>query len=254
MRTVLLWFTLLIGSLLIAIRPAIAGEVHVAVASNFATTLAGLSPLFEQTSGHSLTISAASSGKLFAQIRHGAPFDVLLSADEDKPRRLAEQFPDTAQTLMTYAIGKLALWHPKHSVYSLTDLVDLLALDDSADIIAVANPRLAPYGLATRHTLAALSISPKRTVMGENISQTYRFIESGNAPLGFIALSQAIATGLPDTQYFQIPETYHPPIRQDAILTLKGVSNPAAQAFLHFLTTPEAQARIRQQGYDTPHD
>ncbi len=251
MRSVLLWFTLLMGSLLIAIRPAIAGEVHVAVASNFATTLAGLSPLFEQTSGHSLTISAASSGKLFAQIRHGAPFDVLLSADEDKPRRLAEQFPDTAQTRMTYAIGKLALWHPKHSAYSLTDL---LALDDSNVVIAVANPRLAPYGLATQHTLAALSIVPKHTVMGENISQTYRFIESGNAPLGFIALSQAIAAGLPDTQYFQIPETYHPPIRQDAILTLKGVSNPAAQAFLHFLTTPEAQARIRQQGYDTPHD
>ena len=251
MRSVLLWFTLLMGSLLIAIRPAIAGEVHVAVASNFATTLAGLSPLFEQTSGHSLTISAASSGKLFAQIRHGAPFDVLLSADEDKPRRLAEQFPDTAQTRMTYAIGKLALWHPKHSAYSLTDL---LALDDSTVVIAVANPRLAPYGLATQHTLAALSIVPKHTVMGENISQTYRFIESGNAPLGFIALSQAIASGLPDTQYFQIPETYHPPIRQVAILTQKGVSNPAAQAFLHFLTTPEAQARIRQQGYDTPHD
>ena len=251
MRSVLLWFTLLMGSLLIAIRPAIAGEVHVAVASNFATTLAGLSPLFEQTSGHSLTISAASSGKLYAQIRHGAPFDVLLSADEDKPRRLAEQFPETAQTRMTYAIGKLALWHPKHSVYSLTDLINT---NNSVDIIAVANPRLAPYGLATRHTLAALSISPKRTVMGENISQTYRFIESGNAPLGFIALSQAIAAGLPDTQYFQIPETYHPPIRQDAILTLKGVSNPAAQAFMHFLTTPEAQARIRQQGYDTPHD
>ncbi|MEC8522853.1 MAG: molybdate ABC transporter substrate-binding protein [Pseudomonadota bacterium] len=251
MRSVLLWFTLLMGSLLIAIRPVIAGEVHVAVASNFATTLAGLSPLFEQTSGHSLTISAASSGKLFAQIRHGAPFDVLLSADEDKPRSLAEQFPETAQTRMTYAIGKLALWHPKHSVYSLTDLINT---NNSVDIIAVANPRLAPYGLATRHTLAALSISPKRTVMGENISQTYRFIESGNAPLGFIALSQAIATGLPDTQYFQIPETYHPSIRQDAILTLKGVSNPAAQAFLHFLTSPEAQARIRQQGYDTPHD
>ncbi|MEC8104282.1 MAG: molybdate ABC transporter substrate-binding protein [Pseudomonadota bacterium] len=251
MRSVLLWFTLLMGSLLIAIRPVIAGEVHVAVASNFATTLAGLSPLFEQTSGHSLTISAASSGKLYAQIRHGAPFDVLLSADEDKPRRLAEQFPETAQTRMTYAIGKLALWHPKHSVYSLTDLINT---NNSVDIIAVANPRLAPYGLATRHTLAALSISPKRTVMGENISQTYRFIESGNAPLGFIALSQAIATGLPDTQYFQIPETYHPSIRQDAILTLKGVSNPAAQAFLHFLTSPEAQARIRQQGYDTPHD
>ena len=251
MRSVLLWFTLLMGSLLIAIRPAIAGEVHVAVASNFATTLAGLSPLFEQTSGHSLTISAASSGKLYAQIRHGAPFDVLLSADEDKPRRLAEQFPETAQTRMTYAIGKLALWHPKHSVYSLTDLINT---NNSVDIIAVANPRLAPYGLATRHTLAALSISPKRTVMGENINQTYRFIESGNAPLGFIALSQAIAAGLPDTQYFQIPETYHPPIRQDAILTLKGVSNPAAQAFMHFLTTPEAQARIRQQGYDTPHD
>ena len=251
MRSVLLWFTLLMGSLLIAIRPVIAGEVHVAVASNFATTLAGLSPLFEQTSGHSLTISAASSGKLYAQIRHGAPFDVLLSADEDKPRRLAEQFPETAQTRMTYAIGKLALWHPKHSVYSLTDLINT---NNSVDIIAVANPRLAPYGLATRHTLAALSISPKRTVMGENISQTYRFIESGNAPLGFIALSQAIAAGLPDTQYFQVPETYHPPIRQDAILTPKGVSNPAAQAFLHFLTTPEAQARIRQQGYDTPHD
>ena len=251
MRSVLLWFTLLMGSLLIAIRPVIAGEVHVAVASNFATTLAGLSPLFEQTSGHSLTISAASSGKLFAQIRHGAPFDVLLSADEDKPRRLAEQFPETAQTRMTYAIGNLALWHPNHSVYSLTDLINT---NNSVDIIAVANPRLAPYGLATRHTLAALSISPKRTVMGENISQTYRFIESGNAPLGFIALSQAIATGLPDTQYFQIPETYHPSIRQDAILTLKGVSNPAAQAFLHFLTSPEAQARIRQQGYDTPHD
>jgi molybdenum ABC transporter molybdate-binding protein len=251
MRSVLLWFTLLMGSLLIAIRPAIAGEVHVAVASNFATTLAGLSPLFEQTSGHSLTVSAASSGKLYAQIRHGAPFDVLLSADEDKPRRLAEQFPDTAQTRMTYAIGKLALWHPKHSVYSLTDLINT---NNSTDVIAVANPRLAPYGLATQHTLAALSIVPKHTVMGENINQTYRFIESGNAPLGFIALSQAIAAGLPDTQYFQIPETYHPPIRQDAILTLKGVSNPAAQAFLHFLTTPEAQARIRQQGYDTPHD
>lgn len=251
MRSVLLWFTLLMGSLLIAIRPAIAGEVHVAVASNFATTLAGLSPLFEQTSGHSLTISAASSGKLYAQIRHGAPFDLLLSADEDKPRSLAEQFPETAQTRMTYAIGKLALWHPKHSVYSLTDLINT---NNSVDIIAVANPRLAPYGLATRHTLAALSISPKRIVMGENISQTYRFIESGNAPLGFIALSQAIAAGLPDTQYFQIPETYHPPIRQDAILTHRGVSNPAAQAFMHFLTTPEAQARIRQQGYDTPHD
>ena len=223
-------------------------EVRVAVASNFASTLRALAPYFSHAYGHDLVISSASSGKLFAQIQHGAPFDVFLSADSDKPARLAAVHNAKP---FTYAIGRLVLWCPNQCELPLTTLqtIDFTKM-------AIANPRLAPYGLAAEQTLQRLTLkqaTQPHWVMGENISQTYRFIESGNAPLGFIARAQ-VQGELNTTQHWLVPEAYHQLIKQDGILLRRAADNLAAQDFIRFIQLATAQGIIRQHGYDVVHD
>lgn len=242
------WLTQFVLFLLCS-TTAHAGEVRVAVASNFLQTLHALTPVFKNEYGHDLIISSASSGKLYAQIQHGAPFDVFLSADSDKPTLLAQK--GFAREPFTYAIGRLVLWCPNQCELPLTTLqtIDFTKM-------AIANPRLAPYGLAAEQTLQRLTLkqaTQPHWVMGENISQTYRFIESGNAPLGFIARAQ-VQGELNTTQHWLVPDTYHQPIKQDGILLSRAADNLAAQDFIRFIQSATAQGIIRQHGYDIPHD
>jgi molybdenum ABC transporter molybdate-binding protein len=246
------WLTFTVLALLSSLSNSIpssqVNEVRVAVASNFASTLRALAPYFKHAYGHDLVISSASSGKLFAQIQHGAPFDVFLSADSDKPARLAAVHNAKP---FTYAIGRLVLWCPSPCKSPLTSLQSF-----EFSKLAIANPRLAPYGLAAEQTLQRLTLkqaTQPHWVMGENISQTYRFIESGNAPLGFIARAQ-VQGELNTTQHWLVPEAYHQPIKQDGILLSRAAENIAAQDFIRFIQSATAQGIIRQHGYDVLHD
>ena len=229
-----------------------ADTLRIAVASNFAHTLQTLLPEFENETGHSVEINSASSGKLYAQILHGAPFDVFLSADTDKPDRLALQFsrqlPDTKPTPFIYAIGRLVFWCPAECEYPLSGITA------NTLTIAIANPRLAPYGLAAQQTMDAFGLTPAKVVTGENIGQAYRFIESGNAAAGFVAQSQVITAKIPSDQYWLIQNDLHQPLEQAGILTAQGLNKPAAQAFVTYLLSTAAQARIAEHGYDPLYD
>ncbi len=225
-----------------------ADTLRIAVASNFAHTLQTLLPEFENETGHKVEISSASSGKLYAQILHGAPFDIFLSADTNKPQRLAQQFPKSESTLFTYAIGRLVFWCPDECEYPLSGIAT------NSLTIAMANPRLAPYGLAAQQAMDAFELIPAKVVTGENIGQAYRFIESGNAPAGFVAQSQVITAEIPPEQYWLIPDEHHQPLEQAGILTPQGLNNPAAQAFVNYLLSTAVQARIAEHGYDPLYD
>ena len=234
--------------------------LRVAVASNFAPTLKALAPAFEAASGHRLHISAASSAKLFAQIQNGAPFDVFLSADTELPQRLIasqrrnsetssplnSEFNSTPQA---YAYGRLALWCRPACPDTLDGITQRL---NSAPGVAVANPRLAPYGRATQEVLTALQATPPRLITGENIGQTYRFIESGNVQTGFVAWSQVTLGQLPDDEIWLVPANLHRPIIQAAVLTPQCRFPQAGHALLEFLRN--ASAQITLQGYDAPYE
>ncbi len=229
-----------------------ADTLRIAVASNFAHTLQTLLPEFEKETGHSVEVSSASSGKLYAQILHGAPFDVFLSADTDKPQRLAQQLsnqlPETEPAPFTYAIGRLVFWCPAECEYPLSGITA------NNLTIAIANPRLAPYGLAAQQTMDAFGLNPAKVVTGENIGQAYRFIESGNAAAGFVAQSQVITAKTPSDQYWLIQNDHHQPLEQAGILTAQGLNKPAAQAFVTYLLSTAVQARIAEHGYDPLYD
>ena len=229
--------------------PAHAGEASVAVAANFIAPMKQLTRLFEKSSGHTLTLSSGSTGKSYAQIKNGAPFDVLLAADDETPARLARE-GDAVRT-QTYAIGKLALWSADATRIDGTDSI----LRNSAyNKLAVANPKLAPYGAAAMQVLAKLGLADAaidKFVVGENIGQTHQFVASGNADIGFVALSQITLDGkLTGGSAWRVPATLYTPIRQDAALLKHGADNPAARALLDFLKTPQAHAVIRGYGYD----
>jgi molybdate transport system substrate-binding protein len=234
---------ILMAGLIFVPCAAIAGEAHVAVAANFAVPAKRLAEEFGARTGHKLTLSNGSTGKFYAQIKSGAPFDVFLSADEETPRRLEAEKLAVAGSRFTYAVGRLALWSPK------TEFVDEQFLQaQKFSRLAIANPRLAPYGAAARETLEKLglwqALQPK-LVQGENIAQTYQFVSSGNADLGFVALSQ-LHTG----SYWLVPERMHTPLRQDAVLLARGADNAAARAFLDDLRSAPARERIRSYGYE----
>jgi molybdate transport system substrate-binding protein len=221
---------------------ALAGEAQVAVAANFASPAKKLAELFTQRTGQRLSLSSGSTGKFYAQIKSGAPFDALLSADEETPRRLEAEKLAVAGSRFTYAVGRLVLWSPK------TDAVGEPVLRAGRfSRLAIANPRLAPYGAAAKETLEKLGlwqrVQPK-LVRGENIAQAYQFVSSGNADLGFVALSQLTeAAGA----RWLVPEHFHAPLRQDAVLLRE---NTAARAFLDYLRSPPARERIRSYGYE----
>lgn len=226
-----------------------AGQAYVAVASNFVAPMNALAEPFSRMTGHTLTLSSGATGKFYAQIRNGAPFDVLLAADDETPARLLRE-GEAVQT-QTYAIGRLALWSARPG---LIDGTAAVLQQHRFQRLAIANPRLAPYGAAASEVLSRLGLAEAarpRLVVGENIAQTYQFVASGNADLGFVALSQVMLDGkLASGSVWQVPATLHAPIRQDAALLKHGAGNAAARALLDYLRTPAAQAIIARYGYD----
>lgn len=229
--------------------PAHAGEASVAVAANFIAPMKQLTPLFEKSTGHTLRLSPGSTGKFYAQIKNGAPFDVLLAADDETPARLTRE--GEAVHTQTYAIGKLALWSADATKIDSTDSI----LRRSAyNKLAIANPKLAPYGAAAMQALEKLGLADTakdKFVVGENIGQTHQFVASGNADIGFVALSQITLDGkLTGGSAWRVPASLYAPIRQDAALLKHGADNPAARALLDFLKSPQAHTVIRGYGYD----
>lgn len=232
---------------------ACAQTAHVAVAANFLPTFRSLQPLFETTTGHTVKISSASSGTLYAQITHGAPFDVLLSADTVRPLALIEKKLALENSAVIYAQGQLVVWrnHPQATPINAKTISV-----GSISYIALANPKTAPYGAAALETLNALSLSQSlkpKLVTGENIAQAWQFVATGNADIGFAAYSQLINANISDVnQYWLVPTHLYRPINQMAVQLHHGRDNTAATALLNFLQNPTAQNRIRRDGYKIP--
>jgi len=232
---------------------ATAEEALVAVAANFAEVMERLESRFEAATGHTLTVTTGSTGKLYAQIVNGAPFDVLLAADRERPRRLADEGLGVPETRVTYAIGRLTLWSPDPETIAEDGQQTLMA--GKFNHLALANPKLAPYGAAARETLENLGLWPAlrdRIVQGENIGQTFAMVATGNAELGFVALSYVTsprneAAG----SRWEVPAALYTPIRQDAILLARAADNAAARDFVAFLQEPETRGIIERFGYDT---
>ena len=229
---------------------SLAAEVQVAVAANFSAPIQAIAGEFERDSGHKLVAAFGATGQLYAQIRHGAPFELLLSADESTPAKLEKEGLGVTGSRFTYAIGRLVLWSAKAGY-----------IDGSAAVLkanqfqrlAIANPKAAPYGLAATQVLAQLGLSDAlggKLVEGQNITQALQFVASGNAELGFLALSQVYKDGqISNGSAWIVPETLYAPIRQDALLLKKGEHNPAATALVEYLKGAKAAAIIKSYGY-----
>lgn len=240
-----------IGALLLSL-PVQAGEVHVAVAANFVGPLGRIAKTFERETGDRVLFSAGSTGKLYAQIRNGAPFDVMLAADARRPELLEQEGLAVPGSRFTYAVGKLVLWSPKPG---FVDPAGEVLKSGRFERLAIANPKTAPYGAAARQTLERLglwqSLAP-RLVQGEDIGQTFQFVASGNAELGFVALSQVKGAPRYHGAYWEVPQTLYQPVEQQAVLLAKGRDNPAARAFLAFLKGKTGRAMIERSGYGVP--
>ncbi|MFO7543313.1 MAG: molybdate ABC transporter substrate-binding protein [Thiobacillus sp.] len=237
-------------SLAQTIPGALAADVQVAVASNFTAPMQVIVANFERETGHKAKLAFAATGKFYAQVRHGAPFDVLLAADDEIPARMEKEGLTVAGSRFTYATGQLALWSTTPGF-----------VDNKGDVLnkgafrhlAIANPKLAPYGAAAVETLNRLGLLPTlqpKFVQGENIAQTFQFVASGNAELGFVAVSQAYEAGtLKHGSAWRVPASLHAPIRQDAVMLARGKDNPAAVALMKYLKEDKARAIIQAYGY-----
>ena len=235
---------------LIAAGTAHADEVQVAVAANFAAPMKAIAARFEQETGHKVLSTVGATGKFYAQIKNGAPFEILLAADDDTPARLEKEGVGVAGSRFTYAIGKLVLWSAQPGL--VDDKGDILK-KPSYDHLAIANPKLAPYGAAAVEAMKKLNvygaIEPK-LVVGESIAQAQQFVASGAAPLGFVAMSQVFEGGtLKSGSAWVVPAGLYSPIRQDAIALDKGRNKPAVAAFLAWLKSDAAKVIIRSYGY-----
>lgn len=229
-----------------------ADEAQIAVAANFTAPMKEIIAAFEEETGHEVKASYGSTGKLYAQIKNGAPFEALLAADQKRPELLEEEGVGVASSRFTYAIGSLVLWS-----------ADAEAVDEGPAVLeangfnklSIANPKLAPYGEAAMETLDALglkeAVEPK-LVMGENIAQAFQFVDTGNADLGFVALSQVMQGGqITKGSGWVVPGDMHAPIRQDAVLLKRGADNPAVNALMTYLKGDKAHAIIHSFGYET---
>ncbi len=226
---------------------AAADEVRVAVAANFTATMNALAAKFEAKSGHKVTVSFGSSGKFYTQIVNGAPFDLFLSADQARPQQLMLDGQAVAGSEFTYAQGRLALWSTKPG---FVDTEGTVLNSETFKRLAIANPKTAPYGAAAVEVLQDLGLYElltPRLVEGENIAQTYQFVATGNAELGFVALSQVRAR--PEGSWWEVPQDHYTPIRQDAVLLKGAAGKTAAKALLAFLHSPEAKKIIGDSGY-----
>lgn len=228
-----------------------AGEVSVAVASNFTAPMKVVAHAFEGDTGHKAILSFGATGQFYAQIKNGAPFAVLLAADDETPAKLEREGVAVTGTRFTYAIGRLVLWSKK------TDLIDdkgEILKTGIFDKLALANPKLAPYGAAAMQVLEKLNLTKRlgpKLVEASNIGQTFQFVSSGNVALGFVALSQVFENGkLKEGSGWVVPSNLYSPIKQDAVLLTPGKTNVAAQAFLQYLRSDKAKAIIVSFGYE----
>ena len=264
MRAAALVFLALVAD----VRPARADEVDVAVAANFAGAMDRIADSFQKDTGHRVVVTPGATGTLFAQIENGAPFDVLFAADQETPRKLEGDGFAVPGTRFTYALGRLALWivntgDAGAGTYWSDDAAEALLRRGDFRHLAIANPKIAPYGAAGIAVLAALKIlaavRPK-LVQGESVAQTYQFVASGNAELGFVALSQLrerpgfAHDGLgpmPVIQgsYWVVPLDLYPPLRQDAVLLRRGEKKPAAASLCEYLRKTKIRDVIRAYGY-----
>lgn len=234
-------------SLALLATPSLAAEAQIAVAANFTEPAREIARAFEARGAHAVRLSFGASGAFYTQIGQSAPFDVFLSADEERPRKLAAEGRGVAASRFAYAVGRLAVW--SRDAGRVGDAATLR--EGRFDKIAVANPAGAPYGVAAHETMAALGVAEAlkpKIVEGASIGQTFQFVETGNAELGFVALSQTVGKG---GSIWLVPAHLHEPIRQDAILLKHGADNPAATAFLDFLKSAEARAIVARYGYET---
>lgn len=242
------YFALLLTVLLSS--AALADEVHVAVAANFTAPMQAIAPAFEQATGHRLVASFGATGQFYAQINNGAPFDVFLAADEATPARLEREGAIAPGSRFTYAIGSLVLWSADASYL---DGSDAALKAGQFKHLALANPKAAPYGLAATQVLAKLGLSEAtqdKRVEGQNITQAHQFVATGNAELGFVALSQVYKDGQLSTgSAWIVPGALHDPIKQDAVILKRGEHNPAAAALVTYLQGAEASRIIRAYGY-----
>jgi molybdate transport system substrate-binding protein len=228
-----------------------AAEVSVAVAANFLAPMRLIAQAFEQETGHRVLAAYGSTGSLYAQIRNGAPHHVLLSADDTTPKRLEDEGFGVSGSRFTYATGRLALWSRQPG---LVDAQGEVLRGGKFRRLAIANPKLAPYGAAALEALTRLGVLEQvrpKLVQGDNIAQAHQFVDTENAELGFVALSQVLTKGqLTTGSAWTVPASLHAPLRQDAVLLTRGQHQPAAQALLRYLKGEKALAIMRSFGYE----
>ncbi|MBV7572524.1 molybdate ABC transporter substrate-binding protein [Pseudomonas sp. PDM32] len=228
-----------------------ADEVQVAVAANFTAPIQAIAADFEKATGHKLVTAFGATGQFYTQIKNGAPFEVFLAADDSTPKKLEAEGDTVKGSRFTYAVGTLALWSAKEGYVDAKG--DVLKKNDYQHL-SIANPKAAPYGLAATQVLAREGLTDKvkdKIVEGQNITQAYQFVSTGNAELGFVALSQIYKDGkITSGSAWIVPSSLHDPIKQDAVILNKGKDNPAAKALVDYLKGPKAAAVIKSYGYE----
>lgn len=233
-----------------ALGSAQADEVQVAVAANFTAPIQAIAADFEKDTGHKLIAAYGATGQFYTQIKNGAPFEVFLAADDSTPARLEKEGDIAPGSRFTYAIGTLALWSAKDGY---VDASGKVLKDNQYQHLSIADPKTAPYGLAATQVLAKLGLTDKvkdKLVTGQNITQAFQFISTGNAELGFVALSQIYKDGkVTSGSAWIVPADMHESIKQDAVLLTKGKDNAAAKALMDYLKGPKAAAVIKSYGY-----
>ena len=229
---------------------ACADDVQVAVAANFTAPIQAIANDFEKDTGHKLIAAYGATGQFYTQIKNGAPFEVFLAADDSTPEKLEKEGETVPGSRFTYAVGTLALWSAKDGY---VDPEGQVLKEGTYQHLAIANPKAAPYGLAATQVLEKMGLTEKvkdKLVEGQNITQAYQFVSTGNAQLGFVALSQIYKDGkISSGSAWIIPEALHDPIKQDAVILKKGANNPAAKALTEYLKGPKAAAIIKSFGY-----
>ncbi|MEN5149615.1 molybdate ABC transporter substrate-binding protein [Pseudomonas orientalis] len=234
-----------------ALGSAQADEVQVAVAANFTAPIQAIAADFEKDTGHKLVASFGATGQFYTQIKNGAPFQVFLSADDTTPQKLEAEGDTVKGSRFTYAVGTLALWSAKEGY---VDAQGEVLKRNAFKHLSIANPKAAPYGLAATQVLAKEGLTDKvrdKIVEGQNITQAYQFVSTGNAELGFVALSQIYKDGkLSSGSAWIVPSSLHDPIKQDAVILTKGKDSAAAKALVDYLKGPKAAAVIKSYGYE----
>lgn len=228
-----------------------AAEVQIAVAANFTAPIKEIAAEFEKDTGHKVVAAFGPTGGFYTQIKNGAPFEVFFAADDTTPAKLETEGDTVAGSRFTYAVGKLVLWSAKEGYVDADG--QILKKNDFLHL-SIGNPKTAPYGLAATQVLAKLGLSEtvkSKLVEGSNITQAYQFVATGNAELGFVALSQVYKDGkITGGSAWIVPADLYEPIRQDAVILAKGKGNPAAKALVDYLKGPKAAAVIKAYGYD----